>query len=305
MFLQPIAWPSRFGAWGWVAACSMALLAGCSSGPRLNPGEATSENAVPRFEHQPNRINPPSYNVLGRTYRVLSNNAGYDAQGVASWYGPDFQSKSTSSGERYNMYAMTAAHKTLRIPAFVQVTNMENGKQAIVRVNDRGPFVSNRIIDLSYAAAKKIGMIGKGTAMVDIKVITPDSPAATTYIAQQPAPSPVIAPQAQALAQRLDQNSHLVETPAPQFSGASAPVAVPQAVWGQDVFIQVGAFSDVANVMNVRRRLELAGLRSVTVMPFGGLSRVRVGPVGSLSEYDQTMDQLRTIGFEHAQMVVE
>ncbi len=277
---------------------SLLLLAGCSIGPRLNPNEATTENAVPRFENQPQRINPPSYNVLGRTYHVLSSNAGYDAQGVASWYGPDFQSKSTSSGERYNMYAMTAAHKTLRIPAYVQVTNLENGKQAIVRVNDRGPFVSNRIIDLSYAAAKKIGMIGRGTAMVDIKVVTPDNPPVPADLAMQSSPMAVqTAP--------VQPASPVTEAAVPAGPPPATPPALAQAVWGQDVFIQVGAFSDAANVMNVQRKLAQAGLKPVVVAPVGALSRVRIGPVASLNEFDQTMDQLRIIGFENAQMVVE
>lgn len=290
----------RYGFWhggirlGASVLLGALLLSGCSTGPRLNPNEAATENAVPRFENQPKRINPPSYNVLGRTYHVLANNDGYDAQGVASWYGPDFQSKSTSSGERYNMYAMTAAHKTLRIPAYVQVTNLENGKQAVVRVNDRGPFVSNRIIDLSYAAAKKIGMIGRGTAMVDIKVVTPDNP---------PVPADLALRSPQVLVQAAP-----MQPPNPRVA-VYAPVDVqpsaPQAVWGQDVFIQVGAFSDVANVMNVQRKLEQAGLKSVVVVPIGALSRVRIGPVASLNEFDQTMDQLRIIGFENAQMVVE
>ncbi len=270
------------------------LLSGCSTGPRLNPSEAATENAMPRFENQPKRINPSSYNVLGRTYHVLANNAGYDAQGIASWYGPDFQSKSTASGERYNMYAMTAAHKTLRIPAYVQVTNLENGKQAIVRVNDRGPFVSNRLIDLSYAAAKKIGMIGRGTAMVDIKVVTPDNPPVPADLAMQ-------SPQAIVQAAPMQPPSPMAEVAAPVY----VKPAIPQAAWGQDVFIQVGAFSDATNVMNVQRKLEQAGLKSVVVVPIGALSRVRIGPVASLNEFDQTMNQLRTIGFENAQMVVE
>jgi rare lipoprotein A len=286
----------HFGLWlgSGLALISLLLLAGCSTGPRINPNEAATENAVPRFENQPNRINPPSYSVLGRTYHVLSSNTGYDAQGIASWYGPDFQSKSTSSGERYNMYAMTAAHKTLRIPAYVQVTNLENGKQAIVRVNDRGPFVSNRIIDLSYAAAKKIGMIGRGTAMVDIKVVTPDNPPVPADLAMQsPPPAVHTAP--------MPPPSPVIDAPAP----AALPPSVPQAVWGQDVFIQVGAFSDAANVMSVQRKLAQAGLKSVVVIPIGALSRVRIGPLASLDEFDQTMDQLRIIGFENAQMVVE
>ena len=264
------------------------LLSGCSSVPRVNPNDAATANAVPQFEQQPSRFNPPSYTVLGRTYHVLGSNNGYDAQGVASWYGPNFQSKSTSNGEQYNMYAMTAAHKTLRIPSYVLVTNMENGKQVIVRVNDRGPFVSNRIIDLSYAAAKKIGMIGRGTAMVDVRSITPDTPIPSSESIVSGAP--VVAP-----------------TPArvATASAASTAVNLPHAVWGQDVFIQVGAFGEMGHVITVQQRLAQAGITTVSVTPFGALNRVRVGPVASLADYDRLMDQLRTIGFDNAQMVVE
>lgn len=274
--------------WPVVVLLATALLSGCSTVNRVNPGEAATTNAVPRFEPQPSRLNPPSYNVLGRTYHVLGSNDGYDAQGVASWYGPNFQSKSTSSGERYNMYAMTAAHKTLRIPSYVLVTNLENGKQVVVRVNDRGPFVSNRIIDLSYAAAKKIGMIGRGTAMVDVRSITPDTPIPRSQSIVSGAPT-------------------LPASPAPVSSApaVSAAASLPHAVWGQDVFIQVGAFGEMGHVISVQQRLAQAGITAVSVTPFGALNRVRVGPVASLADYDRLMDQLRTIGFENAQMVVE
>lgn len=276
------------GLWPVVVLLATTLLSGCSTTPRVNPGHATTADAIPRFEAQPARLNPPNYRVLGRTYHVLNRNEGYDEQGVASWYGPNFQSKPTSSGERYNMYAMTAAHKTLRIPSYALVTNMENGKQVVVRVNDRGPFVSNRIIDLSYAAAKKIGMIGRGTAMVDVRSITPDTPIPTSQSIVSGAPT-------------------LPVTPAPVASApaVSAAASLPHAVWGQDVFIQVGAFGEMGHVITVRHRLAQAGITTVSVTPFGALSRVRVGPVASLADYDRLMNQLRTIGFDNAQMVVE
>ena len=276
------------GPWLLVVLLATALLSGCSTVHRVNPGDAATANAVPQFEPQPSRLNPPAYTVLGRTYHVRSSNAGYDAQGIASWYGPNFQSKSTSSGERYNMYAMTAAHKTLRIPSYVLVTNMENGKQVIVRVNDRGPFVSNRIIDLSYAAAKKIGMIGRGTAMVDVRSITPDTLIPTSQSIVSGAPSVPSAP-----------------TPVVSAPTVSTAANLPHAVWGQDVFIQVGAFGEMGHVITVQQRLAQAGITTVSVTPFGSLNRVRVGPVASLADYDRLMDQLRTIGFDNAQMVVE
>lgn len=279
---------NRNGLWLFIVLLAMALLSGCSTVQRVNPGDAETANAVPRFEPQPARLNPPSYNVLGRTYHVLGSNAGYEAQGVASWYGPNFQSKPTSSGERYNMYAMTAAHKSLRIPSYALVTNMENGKQVIVRVNDRGPFVSNRIIDLSYAAAKKIDMIGRGTAMVDVRSITPNTPIPTSQSIVSRPPTISTAP-----------------IPVANTATVSPAVSLPHAVWGQDVFIQVGAFGEMGHVIAVQQRLAQAGITPVSVMPFGSLNRVRVGPVASLADYDRLMDQLRTIGFDNAQMVVE
>jgi rare lipoprotein A len=111
------------------------------------------------------------YTVLGQRYEPLATHEGFVQTGVASWYGPDFHGKTTSNGERYDMYAMTAAHKTLPLGVFVKVENKENGKEAVVRVNDRGPFVKGRIIDLSYAAAKKLGVDVHGTAAVRVEAL--------------------------------------------------------------------------------------------------------------------------------------
>jgi len=115
--------------------------------------------------------NAPCYKQNGKHYKVLSSSKNYSEKGVASWYGRRFNKKRTSSGERFNMYRMTAAHKTLPLSTYVQVTNLRNGKHVIVKVNDRGPFVPNRVIDLSYAAAKQLGMVGRGTAPVSIKAV--------------------------------------------------------------------------------------------------------------------------------------
>ncbi len=117
--------------------------------------------------------NPSTYEVDGITYRVLESSVGYEAEGMASWYGEEFQGRRTSSGEPYDMYAMTAAHRTLPIPTYVEVTNLENGRTAVVRVNDRGPFHADRIIDLSYAAARKLGIVGPGTAHVRVRALEP------------------------------------------------------------------------------------------------------------------------------------
>lgn len=125
--------------------------------------------------------NPRFYAVFGQRYFVLPTADGYLERGVASWYGPGFHAAKTSNGEVYDMYAMTAAHKTLPLPAYVRVTNLRNGRSVVVRVNDRGPFKEGRIIDLSYTAASKLDMLRDGTALVEVQALTPggDIPAVT------------------------------------------------------------------------------------------------------------------------------
>jgi rare lipoprotein A len=157
----------------------MLLLAGCAftrhkdGPPNYYVDVSKIPNATPKVEPRARYGNLPSYTVFGKRYYTLKSSKGYQAIGTASWYGTQFHSLRTSSGERYNMLGMTAAHKTLPLPTYVQVTNLKNHRQVIVKVNDRGPFASNRIIDLSYVAAKKLGMLGHGTATVEVKAIDP------------------------------------------------------------------------------------------------------------------------------------
>ena len=129
-------------------------------------------DAVPRDEPRSRRGNPPFYTMLGKRYAVLDSSEGFVERGVASWYGPTFHGEATSMGESYDMYAMTAAHKTLPLPAYARVTNLSNGRSVVVRINDRGPFAKNRIIDLSYTAAAKLDMLKDGTALVEVRVVT-------------------------------------------------------------------------------------------------------------------------------------
>lgn len=131
-------------------------------------------DAIPQYEIRTRAGNPDEYEVLGEKYRVLSESTGYSATGIASWYGTKFHGKKTSNGEIYDMYRMTAAHKSLPIPSYVKVTNLSNEKSVIVRINDRGPFHENRIIDLSYVAAKKLAMQKAGTAKVKVEAIDPE-----------------------------------------------------------------------------------------------------------------------------------
>ncbi|HEY6645197.1 septal ring lytic transglycosylase RlpA family protein [Povalibacter sp.] len=130
-------------------------------------------DAIPKPEPRSARGNPPFYNVLGKRYFVLPTAEGYLERGVASWYGPGFHEATTSNGEPYDMYAMTAAHKTLPLPSYVQVTNLKNGRSVVLRVNDRGPFKDSRIIDLSYTAAAKLDMLRDGTTFVEVRALTP------------------------------------------------------------------------------------------------------------------------------------
>ncbi|TAK72371.1 MAG: septal ring lytic transglycosylase RlpA family protein, partial [Gammaproteobacteria bacterium] len=141
--------------------------------PDFYVDETKIPNAVPKVEPLAKIGNQPSYRVFGKRYYTLKSSKNYDEVGTASWYGTAFHAQRTSSGERYNMLSMTAAHKTLPLPTYVEVTNLNNNRKVIVKVNDRGPFMGNRLIDLSYVAAKKLGMLGHGTALVRVKAIDP------------------------------------------------------------------------------------------------------------------------------------
>ena len=166
------------------------LISGCSGpggivrdgppAPGQIPDLAKIEEPEPRHEPRSRYGNPTSYQQFGRTYVVRDSSQGYRARGIASWYGTKFHGRRTSSGEPYDMYKMTAAHRTLPLPSYVRVTNLRNGQSVVVRVNDRGPFKDDRIIDLSYAAAHRLGMLSHGTAPVEVEAITPGTPAEPT-----------------------------------------------------------------------------------------------------------------------------
>lgn len=180
----------------WLPALLLCLvLAGCAAPPvRVpEPVDGAPEHApadlaslpdpVPRKEPRSARGNPPSYTVLGRTYRVMGSADGYLATGIASWYGRKFHGRPTSSGEAFDMFQLTAAHRNLPLPTYVKVTNLHNGRTAIVRVNDRGPFHGDRLIDVSYAAAVKLGFDKQGTARVRVEAADTEDPA-IRYVVQ-------------------------------------------------------------------------------------------------------------------------
>jgi rare lipoprotein A len=157
--------------------------------PAPPPNVTAIPDAVPRAEPRSAHGNPPFYDVLGRRYYVLASADGYLERGVASWYGPTFHGGNTSSGEPYDMYAMTAAHKTLPLPCYARVTNLRNGKNVVVRINDRGPFVANRLIDLSYTAASRLDMLREGTTLVEVRALSPSVPEVLTRSSAQPPPA--------------------------------------------------------------------------------------------------------------------
>jgi rare lipoprotein A len=245
-------------------------------------------DAVPRIEPRSTRGNPPFYEVFGKRYYVLASSEGHVERGTASWYGPGFHSAATSMGEPYDMYAMTAAHKTLPLPAYAEVTNLRNGRKVVVRINDRGPFVGDRIIDLSYTAAARLDMLLQGTAPVEVRVITPRAGASPGSATPQPLPvsPPVSAPLPVTV----------VNAPAAKAPGSSA------------MFIQAGVFADHENA---RRRVEVllaAGLELASLDEMSGtrtLHRVRVGPFASVEEFDFNMKRLRELGIHDARLLTE
>ena len=237
-------------------ATSHHALAGSGGGlPPLPSGWHAIANPVPHYLPPAPRGNPPFYDVDGRRYYVLPSAAGYNQIGVASWYGPDFDGKHTADGDRYNMYAMTAANKVLPLPTYVRVTDLSNGRSIIVKVNDRGPFVAHRLIDLSYLAAARLGMLGTGTALVEVQAITPGSPATLTgavapigaFLYVQVGAFAVPANAARVLA-RL------------QATGLSDAFILSPAVIGGDLYrVRVGPIHDVADYDRLAARLAALG----------------------------------------------
>jgi rare lipoprotein A len=257
------------------------------------PAPQSVPDAIPRFEPRALYGNPPFYDVFGKRYFVMASGVGYVERGVASWYGPGFHKVRTSTGEIYDMYGMTAAHKTLPLPAYARVTNLENGRSCVVRINDRGPFVGNRIIDLSYTAAAKLDMLRNGTAMVEIRTIDPT------------APPPAITASA------------LATAPTAPGAGVSPPPAAPLTVVPvaeapaptPALFVQAGAFADPANAEHLAERLRGSNLGKVFVRDdqIAGrrMYRVRIGPVPDVAEFDRVVAALERAGISDAHLALD
>lgn len=234
-------------------------------------------SAVPRPESPSRYGNGPVYEVLGQRYTVLPSSNGYHERGVASWYGQKFHGRLTSNREVYDMYAMTAAHKTLPLPTYARVRNLRNNKSVIVRVNDRGPFVHNRIIDLSYAAALKLDMIGDGTSLVEVTALT-SADAAGGLPERQTTQAPG----------------------RPDMAAVSSPARS---------FVQVGAFGDRENADRRKALLQENGIDGVLVHTDSSVTptlyRVRIGPIAEVVEYDRIVAALERLGINDPYLVPE
>lgn len=260
-------------------ALSALLLCGCStlsgigssftrsdSAPRHPVDLSRVPDAVPRAEERSKYGNPPYYTVNNRRYEVLSDRRGYVERGIASWYGTKFHGKRTSSGEPYNMYAMTAAHRSLPLPTYAEVTNLQNGRSVTVKINDRGPFKENRILDLSYAAAYRLGITETGTGLVEIRAIDP--------------------------------TTHLHRDAAATGSATGNPEIYLQ--------LGAFSERDNAERLLARLRGTLPARIRVDPIQASGttLYRVRVGPLAGVDEADRLSKHLLDLGIDSPQVVI-
>ncbi len=273
---KPAQW-ERFQSPAWLLLA--VILAGCSTSSRYSMDTDAAPDVefdvgnlpdpVPIYEPPSRGGNKSPYTVWGRSYNVLPTAEGYREHGGASWYGAKFHGHLTSNGEVYNMYEMSAAHKTLPLPTYVKVTNLDNGRSVVVRVNDRGPFHDGRIIDLSYAAAKKLGYYSKGTAQVEVEAITV-APDAT--ISQQASPMQI-------------------ESGNSDVKGRTERLAS-----GYGYFIQVGAFSSMQAAQQLKQRLNETTQQKAFVTTSNDTAkvfhRVRMGPFYDLQQARVLLQQL-------------
>jgi len=244
------------------------------STPAEVPDVSKIPEPVPKNEPRSQYGNKSPYSVLGESYRVLPSCKDYVERGLASWYGNKFNGYTTSNFEKYDMYAYSAASKVLPLPCYVRVTNLQTGRSAIVRVNDRGPFVSNRIIDLSYVAAVKLGVWPKGTAMVEVRGIDPDHPPRETE-------------------------------PERNTTVSTSPRKTPQ----PELYLQVGAYAESANAEHAAAKVRAARLGEVHVVAASvegkTVHRVRIGPLRDAQEADRLTPVLRGLGLGEPRVAVQ
>lgn len=267
------AWP--YGRAALVLLAATIVLTACGRFPTVDGGPpgsvdvASVPDAQPKAEPRSRYGNPSSYTVYGTRYYILATSDGYSERGIASWYGTKFHGRRTSSGDNYDMYAMSAAHKTLPLPTYVRVTNLENRRSVVLRVNDRGPFHANRIIDLSYTAASKLGILAKGTGYVEVVALDPRSP--EPVMVKNATPSPV---------------TEVVQ-----------------------LYLQTGSFRVRANAEQMKWRMQSVSGGPVNIEPvlIGGRTtyRVRVGPIANVTKADRLAQRIADLGLETPRIVIE
>jgi rare lipoprotein A len=243
--------------------------------PKGNVDVTQIPDAVPKAEPRSRYGNPSAYKVHGKTYKVMNTTQGYHAKGLASWYGTKFHNQRTSSGEPYNMFAMTAAHKSLPIPSYLKVRNLVNGREVIVKVNDRGPFHDNRLIDLSYVAAKKLGITGNGTGLVEVKSID------TGTLPSMPS------------------------MPSFQRMGTSK-LASKHNNTQNHVYLQLGAFANQANAAQFAKKIHELTKQPIRLATGAGarpIYKVQVGPLAGSG--DNIYQQIKSAGLGNAVRIFE
>ena len=322
--------PFRVTGGGSIAfAAILVLLAGCAGqgnlidGDEIPPEIARIPDAVPKYEPLSKSGNPDSYVIRGQRFYVKRTRSGHVERGLASWYGQPFHGRKTSSGEIYNMHGMTAAHKTLPLPTYARVTNVENGRSIVVKINDRGPFHGSRIVDLSYTAAVKLGVFRKGTAMVEVRAIDPGGPGSRSslWLADRSEPEPQAARRsppvtASRQAARVDAAPIDGRRPAtlagatgsPRVSTGSGSSRATESAGNRPLYLQIGAFGDPQNAERLRMRLS-AGLLTEQVRVLTPqrdeqpLYKVRIGPVASEQAAEHLTQRLASLGLTSAQRV--
>ncbi len=249
--------------------------------PKNGPRDFTHvPDAVPQVEPLSRGGNASSYEVWGKRYHTLPSAEGYVERGVASWYGEKFHGRKTANGEIYDMYEMSAAHRSLPLPTYVSVRVLASGRSVVVRINDRGPFHGNRLIDLSFAAASKLGIAHAGTAEVEVRAINPNDSAS--------------------------------ERVAGVTDLSSAPVAQPEeaeAVFGERVFLQAGAFKDIENARTLHEQLRAIVREDVAIDTQSAvgsdLFKVKLGPFSNVADADVQRRELLALGFDSPTVLVD
>lgn len=220
-------------------------------------------DAIPRVEPLARYGNHSPYEVFGRKYHVMSSSEGYRERGTASWYGSKFHGRRTSSGEPYDMHLATAAHRALPLPTYAEVVNLDNDRKVIVKINDRGPFKDDRVIDLSFGAALRLGMVSTGTARVEVRAIDP---------------------------RNFD-------------GGVRIASAAPPPDAGEATWLQAGAYGRREGAEELAGRLRRADLAPVSINDSGSLFRVWLGPYGSYAEAESVIRKAIELGFERPHTV--